>query len=194
MTQLRSIRVWRKAGEALATWAVRSTRALKAPGCHVMAGFGAGKLIFASTYKKFNQATAIRILKRSVYPALKRVYPLKRRFIVMMDGDPAFRAHLFLAALKDLKITKFTVPPRSGDLAPMENVWAHVVKDLAKVVMRTRRWAKGAKNNAKNRRDWQKLVLRTVRKRSSATLRKLVAGMPRRVLAVIQNRGGPTRW
>ena len=42
---------------------------------------------------------------------------------------------------------------RSGDLAPMENVWAMVRKDLQKAVAKSRKWANGARRTkARSRR------------------------------------------
>jgi len=167
---------------------------MKAPGVHVFAGFNRMKVIFARKYKTMNGAVAARILKNTITPALKLANPHRVRFLLQMDGAPEFRTHVFQAAMKACGMSKFGIPPRSGDLAPIETMWAQVVKDLNKIVMKSRRWKNGAKNNKANRAAWAKLVMKTVRKRPAQTLLALSRSMAKRVAAVIANRGGPTRW
>jgi hypothetical protein len=189
-----SNRVWRRPGEADEPWAVRQSRGLKAPGSKVFAGFGNGRVIFATTYEKFTGSSAAGILRRSILPGLRRAYPGRSRFRVLMDGDPNFRARVFTTALQKANITKVTIPPRSGDLNPIETMWAHVARDLQAHVTASRHWRNGVKVTIPAKKRWRRVVLRITKKRNHTTLTRLAASMPKRVQAVRRNGGGPSGW
>ena len=86
------------------------------------------------------------------------------------------------------------IPPRSGDLNPIENMWAQVTKDLGKFVVSSQKWKKGRKPTTKSKADWQKVVLRKVKAQKASFLTNLSSSMPRRVKAVLDNDGGPTGY
>ncbi len=198
-TPLRSVKVWRKVGEAYKKWAVRGTAGMKAPGVHVLAGFGPGKnkdgrMIFTTTYKKMNGENATAMLTRTIMPALKRHYGKKRSYLVMMDGEPSFRGGQFESALKKYKVKKLDFCPRSGDKAPMENVWSKKTKEVNAKVMASKKWRNGVKDTVANKAEWSRFVQKIVKKSDKPHLRKLIDTMGDRVTSLIKNRGGPIRW
>jgi hypothetical protein len=196
-TQVRSTRVWRYFREGLHEWAVRASRTLKSPGVHVLAGISlakGGRVLFAKVYTKMNSQTAVRMLTSAIHPALKRNFPTRRTFTIQMDGEPAFRSARFEGEMSRRHLRKFRIPPRSGDLAPIENAWGLVIKMLEKIITTTRKWRRGVKNNEHNRRAWSQLVVKTIKKLPAKTITNIIKSMPQRVAEVIDNRGGPTRW
>jgi len=56
------------------------------------------------------------------------------------------------------------------------------------------RWREGVMVTKQNHSDWTKVVIKTIKKTNKALLLKLAKSMKARVLAVLQNRGGPTRF
>ena len=190
----RSKRVWLKPGERLMKWAVKNNPAYKAPGAHILAGFGNGRMLFVKQYVRMNATTAAKMFKKAIAPALRRAYPNKTRFLVMMDGEPSFRSMLVKQTLADLKIKKFEVPPRSGDTAPMETVWADRTKARDSFVMNSPAWSKGKRNTKANKAQWAKDVTKVIWKAKRTFLTKLVDGMKKRAAALVKNKGGPIRW
>ena len=60
--------------------------------------------------------------------------------------------------------------------------------------MKSRKWARGVKDNVPNRDAWRALVLKAMREPDGAFLAKLQKGMRKRLTACLRANGGPVRW
>jgi hypothetical protein len=186
-------------------WAVRPNPKNKAPGAKVLAGFSVkkkiGKLLFCAPYSKLNKERVCAIFKRSLIPGLKRFYPQgQKRFNVQQDGDRSLNAALVVQELRAKGVHfwqreggKLTPPARSGDLWPMETVWADVSRRLKARVLRSKTYSKGVGTSATAQQldAWTAFVSNTVRSTNPNFLYKLHKGMPKRMDQCIERNGGP---
>lgn len=196
-TPMRTPKVWRKPGQQLRSWAVRPNSRFKAPGAKILAGFGpasrrspSSAVLYVHKYDRLTAHVAAQVFRSKIAPALRRKYGSRGKLLLQQDGDRCFWAASTRAALRSLRLEPVTgLPPRSPDLWPMENVWANVCTRLQKHAQRTSLWRNGASVNKRNLRNWAGLVRRTIRKTKPSFLRRLVAGMPARLKAVVKAKG-----
>jgi len=102
---------------------------------------------------------------------------------LMEDGASIHRARVSKAWREEHSIKSFMWPAQSPDLNPIENVWS-----LLKNAVHYRRIRPRSVNDmmvALNE-EWRNI--------SKDYLKKLIDGMPSRIKAVIENKGGSTRW
>ena len=101
--------------------------------------------------------------------------------IFMLDGAPCHRSKLASAFLKSKGVKTLDWPGNSPDLNPIDNLW-EILKQ--KVADKQPSSGKALVDTIKN--VW-------VTELSGEYCRNLSTSMPRRVHAVIESRGGPTR-
>jgi len=53
---------------------------------------------------------------------------------VQIDGEPAFAKMQRNGDFEEMGIKIFNIPPRSGDMAPMETFWADAARDINRYV------------------------------------------------------------
>ena len=101
----------------------------------------------------------------------------------MQDGATPHTARVSQDYLHQAAIDVMLWPSISPDLSIMENIWSFMSRHInaAEVLPRNAEQLRGAVHNA-----WQAV--------SQARIRRLVASLRRRVLAVIRARGGRTRY
>ena len=100
------------------------------------------------------------------------------------DNDPKHTSKLVSDYLsRDLCIKDFMItwPPYSPDLNPIENLWA----DLKKRV---------EKRNATNVEELEAAVKLEWKQTDKDLCQKLVASMPKRLVQLLEYRGGPTGY
>jgi transposase len=188
-TPLRSGMSWRKPSEGNESWAVKGHPKFIAPGSKLFGGFGGGKLLFLKSYEKFNKVSCTGIFKKTIIPALRRKYG-DRRYLVMCDGDGTFRSKMFEQYCDEAGIDLIDWPPYSGDLAPMENVWAEGDRRLVLKIGANKTWRSGKKVNKANLKAWDKTVHATFRQIPSSFYDAAVNGMEARVADMVQRKGG----
>ncbi len=141
-----------------------------------------------------------KIYRRSLFPALRRTFPRKRNFSVQQDGDKSLNACTVRSALHSLGVHFWErergedPPGDSGDLWPMETVWAWSQRRLIKKIQSSRKWRKGVKKKSatvKQLREWAEFCMRVVKSTKHSSIRALIDGMPKRFDHCIALKGGP---
>ena len=74
-----------------------------------------------------NAPLFINILKETLLPVIKDVYPESHRF--MQDNDPKYMSRLAREFYEDSHVNHWKTPPESPDLNPIENMW-HEMKEF----------------------------------------------------------------
>ena len=109
---------------------------------------------------------------------LKRIFPSKRSFQVLLDGEKALRSPVAKRALKENNISLLPDWPKySPDLNPQEHVWGWAEKELRKI-----------SKKGESFEMFQQKVVTAVNKYPGAD--KLVASMARKVKDVLEKNTG----
>lgn len=104
------------------------------------------------------------------------------RLILMEDGAPVHRSRATNLWKEVLGMQKLQWPANSPDLNPIENVWKQC-KDRVQIMHRP-----------KNKEEMWTSVNAAWEDISQETLCKLISTMPERMQAVVEAKGGSTRW
>lgn len=106
---------------------------------------------------------------------------LEESFIFQQDNDPKHTARKSTAFFKANRIKLLEWPPQSPDLNPIENLWSILDRQVDKGEVTNKTKLFKALNEA-----WQNI--------DETYLHNLVESMPRRLQAVIQAKGGHTKY
>ncbi len=172
-------RVWRKRGEAQNPRCLRSS--VKFPQSVMvwgaMSSAGVGPLCFLRS--KVNTAVYQEVLEHFMLPAADQLYG-DADFIFQQDLAPAHSAKATSTWFKDHGIPVLNWPANSPDLNPIENLWG--------IVKRKMRYARP--NNAE---ELKATIRATSALITPEQCHRLIDSMPRRIAAVIQAKGAPTK-
>ncbi|OXA40190.1 Transposable element Tcb1 transposase [Folsomia candida] len=175
------IRVWRKTNEALKMKNLNPT--VKHGGGSVMvwgcfSSAGPGNMEFVET--TMNQHIYQDILNGNVKSSAAKL-ALGRRYIFQQDNDPKHTAKSTWAFFKKNKMTVLDWPPQSPDLNPIEHLWDHIEREIRKTPI-------------PNKTELQKRIIEAWNATSPEVTGHLVDSMNRRCTAVLEAKGGPTRY
>jgi len=121
------------------------------------------------------------VYKKALVPFLKKTDP-HHLLTLMEDNAPVHTAKASRSFLAENSITKIVWPAQSPDLNPIENVWFLLKSNIQELYQpRTIPEMHEALKQA-----WDDFP--------ASTLDHLVESMPHRISAVIDAKGGPTRW
>lgn len=173
--------VWRKVNTALDEKNIMPTvkhgiKSVMVWGCIGHSGPGNLEIIEGT----MTQNVYISILKRNLKQSAEKLGILDR-FYLYQDNDPKHKAH------NSRMWTLFNcphvmdVPPQSPDLNVIEHVWEHLERNLQNYQIKT---TQDLENSIKA--EWNKL--------EPAYCGTLVESMPRRLNAVVQNKGSSTKY
>ncbi len=173
-------RVWKKRGEARNPRCLRSS--VKFPQSVMvwgaMSSAGVGPLCFLRS--KVNTAVYQEVLEHFMLPAADQLYG-DADFIFQQDLAPAHSAKATSTWFKDHGIPVLNWPANSPDLNPIENLWG--------IVKRKMRYARP--NNAE---ELKATIRATWALITPEQCHRLIDSMPRRIAAVIQAKGAPTKY
>ncbi len=167
-------RVWRQPGEEYKDKCVLPTAWWGE--CHGLSAASTGELQFIEGTMNANMYRDI--LKQSMIPSLRR---LGRRAVFQHDNDPKHTSKTNTALLKKLRVKVMDWPSMSPDLNPIEHLWGIL------------KW-KVEKRKVSNIHQLCDVVMKEWKRTPVATCEALVNSMPKRVKAVLENNGGPTKY
>ncbi len=143
-----------------------------------MSSAGVGPLCFLRS--KVNTAVYQEVLEHFMLPAAEQLYG-DADFIFQQDLAPAHSAKAISTWFKDHGIPVLNWPANSPDLNPIENLWG--------IVKRKMRYARP--NNAE---ELKATIRATWALITPEQCHRLIDSMPRRIAAVIQAKGAPTKY
>lgn len=175
------VRVWRKPGEQMNPLCLRKT-VKHGGGCIMvwgsMAWNGVGNLDFIET--TMTKEVYIENLKKNLQPSVRKLR-LRGRVIFQQDNDPKHTAKIVKKWFEDNKVNVLPWVPQSPDLNPIEHLWSELERRITK-------------RNPKNKEELKDILKDAWDNIDPEVTKKLVESMPRRVQAVIESKGGPTRY
>ncbi len=143
-----------------------------------MSSAGVGPLCFLRS--KVNTAVYQEVLEHLMLPAADHLYG-DADFIFQQDLAPAHGAKASSTWFKDHGIPVLNWPENSPDLNPIENLWG-----IVKTKMRYARPNNAEELKATIRATWALIT--------PEQCHRLIDSMPRRIAAVIQAKGAPTKY
>ncbi len=143
-----------------------------------MSSAGVGPLCFLRS--KVNTAVYQEVLEHFMLPAADQLYG-DADFLFQQDLAPAHSAKATSTWFKDHGIPVLNWPANSPDLNPIENLWG--------IVKRKMRYARP--NNAE---ELKATIRATWALITPEQCHRLIDSMPRRIAAVIQAKGAPTKY
>lgn len=176
----RGPRVWRKTGEAQDPRCLKSS--VKFPPSVMvwgaMSSAGVGPLCFLRS--RVNAAVYQQVLEHFMLPAADLLYG-DGDFRFQQDLAPAHSAKSTRAWFTDHGISVLNWPANSPDLSPIENLWG-----IVKRKMQNARPNNAEELKATIRATWALIT--------PEQCQKLIDSMPRRINAVIEAKGAPTKY
>lgn len=101
--------------------------------------------------------------------------------IFQQDSAPCHTAKTVQKWFQENDVTVMKWPSQSPDLNPIEHLWHEIKKRVKKKAL-------------KNKEDLRRTLLEVWDDISPSVCENLVASMPKRVAAVVKNKGGPTKY
>lgn len=175
-------KVWRKKGQAMNVKYLRST--IKHSGGNVMvwgcmAASGVGNLTVING--NMNKEMYLDILRGNLAESVRNLGLQQNQWVFQQDNDPKHTAHIVREWLLYNTPRQLHSPPQSPDLNPIEHVWDYIEKQLHKYDITSKRSLEQA-----IMAEWGKVPI--------TFTEKVVLLMPNRLKAVIEAKGGPTRY
>lgn len=172
--------VWKQTGQGLISREVQAT--VKFGGGNIMVwgcmGWeGVGRL--AEIEGRMDAKQYVDILEENLLPSMEE----SEELIFQQDNDPKHTSKLAKNWMEEHDITLLDWPPQSPDLNPIEHLWNHIKKELAKYP----RQPKGVWE------IWDR-VSEVWENIEAEVCQNLIESMPRRVEAVIKAKGGHTKY
>lgn len=175
------IYVWRRVGEEFKENCLVTTYKSGDKGFMVWGAIGwngVGPLIFCT--QNITAAYYIEILEEAL-PECMVALDLGENTKLLQDNAPAHKAKKTMAYLDEIGLPTLPHPPQSPDLNPIEHVWDYVGREVNKIDPQTR--------------DELKIAIETAWYATPVDfVQNLILSMPRRLQAVIESKGGATKY
>ena len=155
---------------------------------HFLVGIGYQKgVVFCEQYDgRLNGEKFAEFVRTKLPDAFERsTNPRGKCFL--QDGDPSQNSKKAYEALVSIGASKFSIPPRSPDLNPIENIF-HIVKN---------RLSEDALEQGISFENWAQFTTRvkqTIESTDGALIDKTIASMEKRINLVIKNKGERTKY
>ncbi len=144
-------------------------------GC--MARNGVGKLVFIDGI--MDRLSYVRILTENLAESASKLR--MDWYTFQQDNDPKHTSKHAREYFAANNIEVMLWPSQSPDLNPIEHLWAHMKKEVAR-------------NKPKNLKDLKSILMRCWEEISPEVTANLVDSMPRRIEAVLRAKGGNTKY
>ena len=176
--------VWKKAGEGLSDRLVQGTvkfggGSLMFWGCMFWEGPGYGTKIDG----RMDANLFVSILEDELLQSLEYYNKRPEDVVFQQDNDPKHKSKKAQKWLQDSGLQLMVWPPQSADLNPIEHLWHHLKIKLGEY----ERPAAGiAELWERTQKEWNNIPV--------SVCQNLIESMPRRVQAVLQAKGGYTKY
>ena len=189
--QSRQIRIWRGVGERFNAECFAPTFKSGRKSVMVWACFAGGikgPLIFCDENNegnvRINSKTYITILSSYLVPFQHTVCELTgRNAIFQQDNVSIHTAKITREWFKTNKIVIIDWPANSPDLNPIENIWRQLKDNI-----------QNKKDFPRNINDLKVAIKEEWENLDTSVFEEVVASMPRRIDAVLKEKGGPTKY
>lgn len=173
--------VWRTPGEKLQPQHVQPTLkfgggSIMVWGCMMAQGVGTLHLILG----RMTAASYIDILDVELFASMTKLEVRASDIVFQQDNDPKHNARITKNWLEQKNLVTLIWPPQSPDLNPIEHLWGVLKRSVTGV--------SGGVNEL-----WQKVQL-SWNEISPEMCKTLVESMPRRIQAVLEAKGGYTKY
>ena len=178
-------RVWRKKSEGL-TFGCTSKGSKVGSGGKVVRVYAAISydrgVVLAKPYKKLTGKKFAKFVRKQFPSVFERCARKGNERLFLQDGDPCQNSHKALRALRRINAKVLKIPPRSPDLNPIENIFKLLGDQLSKDALE--------KNiNEESFESFQSRVVDTLLRIPTDVINKTVSSMPKRIDAIIKNKG-----
>ena len=174
-------KVWRKPNQELKKENISATvkhggGSVMVWGC--MSAFGVGELVFIDSI--MDRFGYLDILKTNLKKSAEKL-GLKESFIFQHDNDPKHTSHIVKEWLLHNVKNQLNTPPQSPDLNPIEHLWDELQQRIRMTPIKSKTELK-----ARLQEEWEKI--------DCSVTQNLVGSMNRRLKAVIEANGNPTKY
>ncbi len=136
-----------------------------------------GKALYCLVPRPFSTIKWAKMVKNRVAPFLKKTFPRRSTFQILLDGEPLLHGDEAKAAMADAGISVLPDWPKySPELNPQENVWAWAENELREL-----------ESDDDSFEEFKKLTLKACR--AYPGHKKLVGSMEERIAECIESKG-----
>ena len=183
-------RIWRRQSERLkfGMTAKSNHEGVGGRQAHFMVGIGYGRgVVLCEQYEGRLNGEKFAEFVRTSLPQAFADSPNPRGKLFLQDGDPSQNSKKAKDALVSIGARKFTIPPRSPDLNPIENMFHLVKEKLMEDAIET-------SIDFENWVDFCSRVSTTIKNFPTAILDKTIESMETRIDLVIKSKGERTKY
>ena len=182
-------RVWRKAGEGLKITAKGSKDLAGGRRIHFIVAIAHNKgMILVEEYDHMNGEYFAKFLRSKLNFTFAKAGPkFDGKRIFCMDNDPSQNSQVALNEISKREASLHTIPARSPDLNPIENIFHTVKKNLHNDAI-----SKQLKHESINM--FRARVKQTLYNVSSLEIDKVIESMPTRIQCIINGKGNRTKY
>ena len=182
-------RVWRKKSEGLTFGCTAKGKKVGSGGnvlrLFVAISYGKG-VVLAKAYKKLNASKFCRFVRR-YFPRTVQASGSDKKKTFLQDGDPSQNSVAAKSVFDEMGLQVFTIPPRSPDLNPIENVFNIVGSMLRKDAVKKR-------IEVETFVQFKKRVIRSLKSIPTPMIDNIITSMPKRLDLIISNGGQRLRY
>lgn len=176
------IRVWRAPRQEMQPQHVQVSES-QGPSVHVWAGISLqAKTELVVLQGPVTGDSYAELLQTQLLPFIQEAFGGVGNCILQDDNAPPHRAAVVQQLKENVNLRTLRWPSRSPDMNPIEHVWDILKRSIQRG------------NPPQNVAELQAAITAAWQQLPQDTLRRLVLGMPRRVAALLQARGGFTKY
>ena len=152
---------------------------------HFLVGISSGcGVVLLEEYTKMDGHYFAKFVQNTLHKKLMELAELKGReeLIFVMDNDPSQTSRVALDAVEDCAIQFLSIPTRSPDINPIENVFHVVRSELRKEAMEQ-------KICKESFLQFKERVVRTMKNCKTLTIDKTISSLPNRLKVMSRNKG-----